>query len=301
MKCLFLYNPNSGKGVVRRKLKYIGKRLGSAYETVDIVATSSANDMETRVREGALKYDLIVFSGGDGTFNNVLQGLGDQDVQLGYLPTGTANDVARSLGIPRSVRGALDVILKGRSERLDCMRINGARYAMYVAAAGSLTCVTYQTPQNQKKVLGWFAYFFRGLAKNMKLEVFPLEGECGGKQFATDGVLAFVLNGRSLAGFPVNKDASMQDGTLELVLIKQAKRPNFFQKIGAYFSLVTFMVVGMKVKKKDIDIMRGAHVRIHTNRELVWDFDGEEGLEGDIDVEVLRNRVKLFVPRKKKI
>ncbi len=300
MKCLFLYNPNSGKGVIRRKLKYIEKRLSAVYD-LDMVATSSAEDMEERVRDGAQKYDVIVFSGGDGTFNNVLQGLSGQDVQLGYLPAGTANDVAHSLGIPRSVRGAIDVILKGRSERLDCMRVNGTRYVMYVAAAGSLTCVTYQTPQKQKKVFGWFAYFFRGLAKNMKLEVFPLSGECGERTFETDAVLAFVLNGRSLAGFPVNRDASMQDGMLELVLIKQAKRPNFFQKIGAYFSLAAFMVVGVKVKKKDIDIIRGDHVRIQTHRELVWDFDGEKGLAGDIDVEVLRGRIRMFVPGKKKV
>ena len=293
MKCLFLYNPNSGKGTIRRKLKYIQRRLGSVYE-VETAATKSAEDLEERVRSGASAFDLIVFSGGDGTFNNVLQG-------LGYLPAGTANDVARSLGIPRSVRGALDVILKGRSEQLDCMRVNGSRYAMYVAAAGSLTCVTYETPQTHKKLLGWFAYFFRGLARNMKLEVFPIEGECGERQFKTDGVLAFVLNGRSLAGFPVNKAASMQDGMLELVLIKQAKRPNFFQRIGAYFSLAAFMVVGIKVKKKDIDVMRGDHVRIRTSRELVWDLDGEEGPAGDLDVEVLRRRVRLFVPKKKKV
>ncbi len=300
MKCLFLYNPNSGKGAVKRHLKDIRKRLSTVYD-VDIVATQSAADLEARVRDGADRYDLIVFSGGDGTFNNVLQGLGEKKVKLGYVPTGTANDVAHSLGIPRRIRGALNVILKGHTERLDCMFINRERYAMYVAAAGSLTCVTYQTPQRDKKFLGWFAYFFRGIRKNLKLEVFPLYGTCGGRDFETNGVLAFVMNGRSVAGFPVNKDASMQDGLLELAIIKQAEKPNFFQRIGAYFSLAAFMVVGVKVKKRDIDIMRGDHVRISTNEKLTWDFDGEEGLRGDIDVEVLRGHVELCVPKHKKV
>lgn len=300
MNCLFLYNPNSGKGVVKRKLGYIRKRLSEAY-TVDMVATESAQDLEEKVRAGADKYDVIVFSGGDGTFNNVLQGLGEKRVRLGYLPAGTANDVARSLGIPRSVRGALNVILKGHTERLDCMRVNQTRYAMYVAAAGTLTSVTYETPQRNKKFLGWFAYFFRGVRKNLKLEVFPVFGTCGGKYFETHGVLVFVMNGRSVAGFPVNKDASMQDGLLELAIIQQAKRPNFFQRIGAYLSLAAFMVVGVKVKKKDIEVMRGDHVRVYTHEKLTWDFDGEQGLTGDIDIEVLRRHVELFVPKHKKV
>lgn len=300
MRCLFLYNPNSGRGAVTRKLGYIQKRLSEAY-TVDMVATESAKDLEERVRLGADNYDALIFSGGDGTFNNVLQGLGEKKVRLGYLPTGTANDVAHSLGIPRSVRGALNVILKGHTEQLDCMRINKTRYAMYVAAAGTLTSVTYETPQREKRRFGWFAYFFRGVRKNLKLEVFPIFGYCGGKYFETHGVLVFVMNGRSVAGFPVNKDASMQDGLLELAVIKQAKRPNFFQRIGAYLSLAAFMVFGVKVKKKDIEVMRGDHVRVYTHEKLTWDFDGEQGLTGDIDIEVLRRHVELFVPGRRSI
>ncbi len=300
MKCLFLYNPNSGKGNITKHLAYIQKRLSEAY-TVDMVATSSAQDLEERVRAGAKEYDTIVFSGGDGTFNNVLQGLKGSHVRLGYLPAGTANDVAHSLGIPRSLRGALNVILSGHTEKLDCMLINGERYAMYVAAAGSLTSVTYETPQRDKKFWGWFAYFFRGLTRNLKLEVFPVSGTCGDRSFETHGVLVFVMNGRSVAGFPVNKEASMQDGLMELAIIQQAQRPNLIRRIGAYFSLAAFMVVGVKVKKRDIEVFRGDHVRISTHEKLTWDFDGEEGITGDIDVELLRNHVELFVPRHKKV
>lgn len=300
MKCLFLYNPKSGRCSVSKNLAYIRKRLETKYE-VTMYATKSAEDLTEQVRIGAKEYDAIVFSGGDGTFNRVLQGLENEDVQLGYLPAGTANDVARSLGIPRRLKGALNVVLKGRSERLDCMRVNGTRYVMYVAAAGSLTSVTYQTPQKEKKLWGWFAYFFRGITRNLKLEVFPISGTCNGRAFETNGVFMFVMNGRSVAGFPVNKEASMQDGTLEVAIIKQALKPNLFRKIGAYFSLAAFMVVGLKVKKKDIEIMRGDHVCVNTHEKLVWDFDGEEGVAGDIEIEVMRRHVKLFVPKHKKV
>lgn len=296
MKCLFLYNPNSGRGKIAKKLNLIRSRLGQCYECVDVVATASSEDLEERVRKGADEYDAIVFSGGDGTFNNVLQGLGDKRVRLGYLPAGTANDVAHSLGIPRSVKGALKVVTRGHSERLDCMLANKSRYVLYVAAAGSLTSVTYETEQRKKRRFGWLAYFFRGLKNNMRLTVLPFAGECGAQPFEMNGVLAFVLNGRSVAGFPVNRKGSMQDGLIELAVVRQAQKPNLLRKIGVFFSIATMMVFGIRVKKRDIEMIQGDHVRIRTAENVVWDFDGERGLQGDLDLEILRGHFELFVP-----
>lgn len=300
MTCLFLYNPNSGKGKIGQKIAYIEKRLKTKYSSVTVCATESAEDLERQVRSGAGVYDAIVFSGGDGTFNNVLHGAEGANVQLGYIPSGTVNDVARSLGIPRSVKGALRVILKGRSELLDSMKI-GDRYAMYIAAAGAFTSATYHTPQTQKRAIGALAYAVEGLKHNMKLEVFPLKVTAGGETVETPAVLIFVLNGRSVAGFPINKNGSMCDGMLETVIIRQAKRPNFIQRIGALFSVASLFVFGCKIKKKDIVKLRGERVTVETADGVVWDFDGEEGILGSVSVQVCPRSVKLFVPKKKKV
>ena len=107
MNCLFLYHPKSGRGKVAKKIGYIRRTLCAHFGHVDIVATESGEEMTEYARDGAERYDVILFSGGDGTFNRVLQGIGGRDVRLGYLPGGTTNDVARSLGIPRNVKGAL--------------------------------------------------------------------------------------------------------------------------------------------------------------------------------------------------
>ena len=146
MRCLFLYHKGSGRGKAGKKLPYIKRRLKSVYSQVDAVKTSSAEELTARVKAGLSAYDAVIFSGGDGTFNDVLQAAEGSGTPLGYLPTGTVNDVARSLGIPRSVKGALGVILEGRAEKLDCMRV-GERRAMYIVAAGALTSATYNTPQ----------------------------------------------------------------------------------------------------------------------------------------------------------
>lgn len=301
MKCLFLYNPNSGRGKIARKLSLIEKTLKKKYSEVDIRITTSALDLEEQARRGATEYDAIVFSGGDGTINNVLSAVEGSDVQLGYLPAGTANDVARSLGIPRNVRGALKIITKGRSERLDCMRINDAHYAMYIAAAGAFTSVTYETPQSTKRALGWLAYAVQGLRKNMKLDVFPMRITCGEKTVSTHGVLIFIMNGRSVAKFPVNRQASMQDGMLEMAVIKQAEKPSFIRRIGALFSIASLMLFGCKIKKRDIEFLRGDKIVVETDERVIWDYDGEKGTAGSVLVEVLPRRVKFFVPKNKKV
>lgn len=300
MNCLFLYNPSSGKGKIAKKAEYIRKRLQKTFERVEVAATTSAEDLEARVREGAEQFDVILFSGGDGTFNHVLQGVGTHEVLLGYIPGGTTNDVARSLGIPRSVKGALRVIEQGCSRRLDCMRVND-RYAMYIAAAGAFTRATYATPQNNKKKLGILAYAFECLKTEMNFKVFPLRINCDGETVETSAVLALVLNGRSVASFPINRSGSMCDGQLELAVIRQAERPGFFRRIGAYFSLASLFLFGVKIKKKDILYLHGRHITIGTDNGVVWDLDGEEGMRGDIAVEVLPQRMRMFVPQNKKI
>ncbi len=300
MNCLFLYNPSSGKGKIAKKAEYIRKRLQKTFERVEVAATTSAEDLEARVREGAEQFDVILFSGGDGTFNHVLQGVGTHEVLLGYIPGGTTNDVARSLGIPRSVKGALRVIEQGCSRRLDCMRVND-RYAMYIAAAGAFTRATYATPQNVKKKLGILAYAFECLKTVMNFKVFPLRINCDGETVETSAVLALVLNGRSVASFPINRSGSMCDGQLELAVIRQAERPGFFRRIGAYFSLASLFLFGVKIKKKDILYLHGRHITIGTDNGVVWDLDGEEGMRGDIAVEVLPRRMRMFVPQNKKI
>lgn len=296
-----MYNPNSGKGKLKKEIPYVRRKLEEKFERVDIVETASAEDLEQRVRAGAEEYDVILFSGGDGTFNNVLSGVGDRDVQLGYIPSGTTNDIAHSLGIPRNIKGALKVILNGHSKKVDCLRVNDSHYVMYIAAAGAFTAVTYNTSQKTKKAFGRVAYAVQGLKKNMKLDIFPVHCACGEKEIDTHGVLVFVLNGKWVAGFAVNKKGSMSDGVLEIAVVKQVTRPNIFQRIDKYFSIAAVMLFGARVKRHDIEFLRGERVKISTGDDVVWDFDGEEGSRGDVDIEVLRGHVKIFIPKNKKI
>lgn len=301
MKCLFLYNPNSGKGKIQKKLPLIERTLKARYDEVVLYATKSAEDLQKRVAEGAEEYDAIVFSGGDGTFNLVLGAVGDKKVDLGYLPSGTVNDVARSLGIPKNVKKALKIITGGRREELDCMRINDTSYAMYIVAAGAFTGVTYSTPQRKKKRFGWFAYAFECWKKHMKFNSFPIEIDCGGRKEKAKVVLILVMNGRSVAGFPVNKKASMKDGRLEIAFLRERENLGFWGRARACFGIIRLFLLGSKCESRHLVRLFGDSVSVRTDEQIVWDLDGEKGDTGNIEIRLLPKRVTMFVPKNKKI
>lgn len=298
MRCLFLYNPASGKGKLTKRLPYIRRRLEERFSFVECRETKSCEDLEEQVKRGAEEFDALVFSGGDGTFHHVLQGLGGRDVPLGYLPSGTVNDAARSLGIPKSLNGALNVILHGDAEYADCMRLNGAHYCVYIAAAGAFTSVTYETPQKEKRVLGKAAYAIEGL-RRLNFEPFPVKIECDGEQIETRAALVFVMGGRFVAGFPVNKRSSICDGQIETVIVKQAERTDFKRKVKMLCTLAHLFAFGCKAKKKDVAVLRGKCVKVQTDADVLWDLDGERGIKGNVTVEVLHKGMRLFLPKRK--
>ena len=303
MKCIFIYNPNSGRGRIAKKLPYIVRRLKEKYERVDVYATKARGDLSSKVREIASEYDCIVFSGGDGTFNEVLQGAGDMDSlpDFGYIPGGTANDVAHSLGIPRrSLRGALNVILRGRRELLDCMCINGRDYAMYSVSAGAFTSASYTTPQEAKKALGLLAYGLEGVRKNFPLRIYPVRISEGENCLQTDCVFTLVMNGKCVAGWKMNRGGSMQDGKAEGAVVRQTAHPSIPGRVRALLSLVRLFVFGYKFPEKGVEHFGGKKFRIEVPDDVVWNYDGERGCSGSVEIEVLPRKFPLIVPENNK-
>ena len=298
MRCFFIYNPVSGKGKIVKKLDYIVRQLKEKFDVVDVYATKCSGDMERAAREAVGKYDVIVFSGGDGSVNEVVQGIGGADdaPALGYIPCGTVNDIAHTLGIPRKIRGAVKTIVSGETAMVDCMQIND-RYAMYVVAAGAFTSATYNTPQSKKKQIGRIAYGLEGIKKNMKFDVFDITVRCPDEIVHTDSVFVSIMNGRYVAGLKMNRFSSMCDGKLELAIIKQKKNPNLFKKIRAFIALARLFLLGYRVKEKQIIRYEGDYFEIDSQDGIVWNFDGEKGLEGKVVVRALPRKIKMIVPK----
>lgn len=304
MNCLFIYNPNSGRGKIKKRLNYIRKTLEKKFDVVDVYATQYKGDMERKIGEVCQSklYDAVVFSGGDGTFNNVLQGLSHADSLpvLGYIPGGTVNDIAHSLKIPLSIRGALRVIVDGRTEKLDCMKINDEAYAMYVVAAGVCTCTPYLTKQTDKKFFGKLAYGLIGFKDTMIFNPFPVKVTRESGTEETNAFLILVLNSRSLATVQMNRNDSMSDGYVEVALVERKQTYTAFSRFLGVCDIFHLFVRGFNEELKGVKCFRTKKVEFDIPENLTWTFDGERGVTGRVTIEVVPRRVEMFVPRKLK-
>ena len=162
-KLLFVFNPCSGKAQIKNQLLDIVDTMVKADYEVTVYPTQCAGDAKEKVEAYAGNYDLVVCSGGDGTLDEVVTGMMQckAKVPLGYIPAGSTNDFASSLGIPKDMEKAAEAAVTGKSFPCDVGLFNGD-YFVYVAAFGLFTEVSYKTSQEWKNVLGHAAYILEG-------------------------------------------------------------------------------------------------------------------------------------------
>lgn len=302
MKCLFVYNPVSGKGAVRKKLHYIVKRLRARFGDVDVCATREAGELTRRAKEACGIYDVFIFAGGDGSFNEVVMGLAENENRpiLGYIPTGTVNDIARSAGIKRNVRGAVKNIVNGAAYPLDVMKVND-KYVMYVACSGVLTNCSYLAKQKAKRRFGKIAYAFEALKSGLVFDEYPVVFETIDDFFETSAVMVMIMNGRSVASMRINSDGYVDDGEAEVIVVcekpkvRETKAHKHFRYL--FSALKVFSRGYRRLKKsKKMRTYKGTEFSVRVPENVVWNFDGEMGIGGDIHVQVLNKHVNLIIP-----
>lgn len=293
MKCIYIYNPVSGRGVDDYKLGYIIKNLHKKYDSVDVYQSKSPSDLTRLAKEACGKYDAIIFSGGDGTFNNVARGVSSQEVRppLGYIPMGTSNDNARNLGIKKNVKKAVRTILAGKTMKHDVGMINDD-YFMYVLAMGACTATSYTTEHKAKKILGRFAYVKAGLNEFFTTPVSYVKVTTESDTVEIMCPLLLVMNSKSVGGISFNRYGHLNDGTFDIIIIKDDTSK------GRLNILQTFIygLFGRRWKKSAI-FLKSSEFKIEVSDEVVWDVDGEKGPTGVINVKNLKGHLEIFVPR----
>lgn len=306
MRCLYVYNPISGKGKAEKKKNYIVKKLGERFGEVEVYATQKAGELKEKAREACGKYDVFVFAGGDGSFNEVVNGLAESENRpvLGYIPTGTVNDIARSVGIPSSVRGAVKIMLRGGAYPLDVMKIND-NYAMYVCCCGGLTGCSYEASQSDKKRLGKIAYALEVLRNELGFDEFGVEFSADGVLEESDAVMVMIMNGRSIASMRVNYDGKLDDGKAEVIVVKEKPRDKETERhkhFRYFFSALKVFTRGFKRldKSRKTFTYSGSEFSVKVPENIVWNLDGEKGPCGNINVKILNKHVNLIIPRPRK-
>ena len=295
-KMLFVYNARAGKSHVAENLSEIINTFTAGGYLVTAYPTQYRLDAFEKISENAEKYDLIVVSGGDGTLSESIKGIlkSGVNVPLGYIPSGTTNDFARSVEIPKNVSEAAKNVLEGKRYNIDIGSFNGEYYC-YVAAFGAFTDVSYETPQNVKNVLGHLAYILEGAKRLNKLEAYELTVEHDGETLQGDFLLGMVTNAFSVGGMKqliTTKDVFFDDGLFEVVLIKMPNGIMEFQ------GLLGKLLVG-DLDPKHFVTFKTASLRITCDEEIAWTLDGEDG--GKYKVAEITNHRKaldIIIPQK---
>lgn len=296
-KLLFIYNPCAGKGKIRSKLMdIIGVFADDGYE-VTVHPTKGKGDARRAVKEKKRRYDIVVCSGGDGTLDEVVAGMmeSDKKVPIGYIPAGSTNDFARSLGLPKNMVQAAQTAVKGRRFSCDIGGFNENTF-VYIAAFGIFTDVSYETPQRYKNVLGHAAYVLEGMKRLTSLRTYTMEVTCNDRVIQGEFLFGMITNATSVGGFKniTGKYVELNDGLFEVTLIRKPKNASDLNKIVA--ALVT-----EEMDSEEIIYVKTDRILFRTQEAVAWTLDGEYGGEHTTAEIVSRPQaVEMMIPAEKR-
>ncbi|MDX2226202.1 MAG: diacylglycerol kinase family lipid kinase [Verrucomicrobiae bacterium] len=231
-----------------------------------IKLTSAAGDATQMARRAADQgFRTIVAAGGDGTINEVINGLALSKARLGILPLGTVNVLARELGIPLRIDRAWELIVQGHSRTIDLARAND-KYFVQLAGVGLDAQTIRETTFGFKKIWGPLSYVLNAarIASYAPPRVYV---ETGGQTH--EGCFVLVGNGRYYGGsFPFFREAALDDGLLDVCIFKSQKHLDLIR----YFQAV---LIGRLKYLRDVTYLKVPEVRISAQSEVPVEVDGE--------------------------
>ena len=292
-----IYNPTSGQEIIKKNIAEVLDVLEdvgyetSAYQTTP-APLSAQNEAERAAKAG---FDLIVAAGGDGTINEVVNGVAplENRPKLAFIPTGTTNDYARALKIPMGDPvAAARIIEKNQTIKMDIGQAYGKKYFINIAAAGTLTELTYSVPSEVKSRLGYLAYVAKGaeMLPKSKLRKVHIEHDHG--VFEGKVSLIFVALTNSIGGFEkLAPDTVLDDGNFTLILVKTAR----------LFDMLALMIQAINgcqhVTDVNVEYLKTSKLKLEVldkKAPFMLNLDGEYGGDTPVELEVLHNHLEFF-------
>ncbi len=278
---LLILNPTAGQRRANRYLPDIIGLFNRAGYQVSVHVTSRSGEATQVAAQLAGHTDLVVCCGGDGTFNEVVNGLLQKGLHtpIGYIPAGSTNDFAASLKLPTNIMAAARRVMEGTPRKLDVGSFDG-RYFSYVASFGAFTRASYATPQNIKNALGHTAYILEGIQELSQLRKIHARLRLDGVPYEDDFLFGAISNSTSVAGILTldPKQVDMCDGKFEVLLVRSPR--DLLEIHECIQALQT-----QKYNCSAITFQTAAHVRIESCQELTWTLDGERAdFDGQVDI-----------------
>lgn len=254
-------------------------------------STDHCQDFSSIIHQHHKQIDLVIIGGGDGTLNAAVEGLVETQLPLGILPLGTANDLARTLGIPPSLPEACQIIFRGQLRRIDLGQVNGKHF-FNVASLGLSVQITRSLTKQAKRRWGMFAYAATAFQVLWQARPFQAEIRVNGIVIRVKTVQITVGNGRYYGGgLTVADDATIDDQRLDLYSLE-------IQHWWEMLPLLLAMRQGRLAHRRGVRTLQGQEIEVYTQKPHTINTDGELTTQSPALFRIIPQAISVFVPVK---
>ncbi|MDR2525327.1 MAG: YegS/Rv2252/BmrU family lipid kinase [Oscillospiraceae bacterium] len=292
-KALVILNPTAGKHTAKQHLHNITALFSTNGLETTVYTTRCRGDATDIVQRRGADFDIVVCRGGDGTFNETINGIMSLQNRplVGYIPAGSTNDLAKTLCIPTDNREAIDIILNGQPLWNDLGCMNGELYFSYTASFGAFTEVSYETPQKLKNKLGHAAYLISATKAVKAIHPVHMRFKTAeGHQAEGDYAFVSMTNSVSIAGMVKlhRREVGLNDGKLELLLVP-------YPKDGAAWAAAIGNVLARRLNTENVQLLHTSGAEFFFEGEVPWTVDGEYGGAHErVTIENVHNAIRIF-------
>ncbi len=288
-KVLIIINPTSGTGKQKSALKAIEKKIDRINFDYEIKETQYAHHATEIARQAATDgCDIVVAVGGDGTVNEVAQGLVGTQTKMGIIPCGSGNGLARSLKIPITPAKAVEVLNDNKMKRIDTMSVNG-HFCASIAGIGFDALIAKEFQEKPKNTRGFHSYLQLIATKYPKYKPNQYKLEIDGVSSVHKAMFICLANANQFGyNAIVSPDSRIDDGLIDICIVKNI--PILSATPTALLLLTNNLNHSPRVK-----IMRGKNVKICNNTNGYANIDGEAIEVGKtVDISILHKSLMVI-------
>ena len=280
-RILFISNPVAGKlGSRTAMFDVIEEFCKKGFEVTVAITQYRSHATELAKTASERGFDYVVCAGGDGTVKEAICGIMQQEnkIPLGYIPCGTTNDFANTVGLSLIPAHAAAAITKEKPISIDVGRFNDTNFA-YVASFGAFTAISYSVPQDLKNAIGYPAYLLEGLKDITNIKPYKMKLTTNEQEFEGEFIFGCVSNSTCVAGGILHPDkVDISDGLFELLLTRKPENAMDFNRI----------IAGVMSRDYSSDIFvytKTNHICFDMDKPIPWSLDGEKN-EGAKHIEI---------------
>jgi len=298
IKTVFLVNPAAENGAAGRRWPELAHEAASLGLQGETRFSERPGHLTELAREAAADADLLVAVGGDGTVNEVVNGIAGLDVELALIPRGTGGDFVRTFGIPRKLDRAVEVALRGRTRAIDLGRgryrswagEDEESYFANIASAGMSGAIAKRTNETSKALGGKVSYAWATVAVFSRWRSDEVRVRVDGTEQAGRMHDVIVANGRYLGGgMKMVPEAEPDDGLLDVLLIGDLTKRDLLLTMPKTYR-------GKHLPHPKATLLRGTTVEIDAPEPLPVELDGEQPGTTPVCFEIVPRALRLRVP-----